>query len=152
MENVSNRQTFSSHKGPYCLQRWCFTAVIMGFSRLNIKEEIQSSKYDHRIFWLLTSGQQGGNKKRPQSYWLRQHCLVCLCWTHSLQCSWWHTGQKSFLTYMEGHTSAACCTSNRQSAPYFFFSFLLKRNFFKFNSFCPFTLTFFLFLFFTLIR
>lgn len=72
----SNSLTFSSHKGPYCLQTLWFTAVIMGLSRLNIKEEIQSSKYDHRIYcWPLV------NKKRPQSYWLRQHCLLCLCWT-----------------------------------------------------------------------
>lgn len=45
-----------------------------------LEEEIQSSKYDHRIFGQLTSGQQLGSKRRPRGYWLRQHWLVCLSW------------------------------------------------------------------------
>lgn len=38
----------------------------MGFSRLNIKGEIQSSKYDHRIFWLLSSGQRKQQKETTE--------------------------------------------------------------------------------------
>lgn len=57
------------------LQLWSWGLV------LNIKEETQSSEYDHRILWQLTSAREEGNKKRPQSYWLRQQSAVCLCWT-----------------------------------------------------------------------
>lgn len=63
------------HKAPCCVWRWSFTAVVMGLSVLRT----QSSKYDHRILWQMTSAQPKGNKERPQSYWLRQHSLVCLC-------------------------------------------------------------------------
>lgn len=78
-------------------------------------EEIQSSKYDHRIFGQLTSIWSTAQQQKEATGLSIKTTLACLSQLESsLRCSWWHTGQKSFLTHMEGHTSAGGCTSNRQ--------------------------------------
>ena len=124
----------SGHKAKHCLQRGCFTATIMGFSRSIIKEEIQSSKYDHRISRLLTSGQREGNKTRPRSYWLRQQCLVCLCWTPHYRAHDDTQGKNHFWpTWTVTRLHPATHQTGKGLLLFLFFSPLqiLKSNFFK---------------------
>lgn len=86
------------HKGPCCVGRWRFSAVIMGF----IQEEIQSSQQDHRIRGRLTSApiSRTGTRTAPRWYWLRQHWLICLCWTLDDVSHFWPVGGCAHLTQL----------------------------------------------------
>ena len=79
------------------LQLWSWGFLVWTLRRKYNQVNMITGSLDS---WPLSY--KDATKRRPQSYWLRQHSLVCLCWTLHFSARNDTPNKKSFLTYMKG--------------------------------------------------
>lgn len=120
--------------------RWSWGLVSWTLRRKYNQVNMITGSFDS---WPLLN--KNATKKGPQSYWLRQHSLVCLCWTLHFSAhndtpnknhSWptWRVSHQIFSTWLQPASH-----QKSQLGPHFVLNAVSFTS--LNNSFFPFTLT-----------